>query len=486
MTETALDWFQRSQVSRSIQKLRRRCKRPWLDGPGGIDNCDNDLDGAMPDEFTIPVSDPSSAGRAFLCNGTSGLAPIDIAWRGSILSTLEHFHLPTNTVPGVSKLGRNDALPNDLFRGLLDEVLPPFVCIEGQHDTGKTWMLSTLAARFVVATRACQPIFDTQQQQQQQHQVQEETDQQDTTSEDQVAGEAPKKRCQSSSHSQPFVVIFDSTSDLTSLRLSVLVRSSLIRHYKRHGCSTTKDGEQEKQFKIDMKDCLSRIHVAAADDGSGWVAILEALRHELRERRQNGSKCERLDPGTPILLLWDGILSEFKSCQSSTVDETVFGIANRQKISEDGSMREILQQIALLIRQESHTLWLVATAPSTEAGSNNISASHRLFLDWMRNTGKRHKQHHASTAIDTTEAPSCSYRETCRIFLERPSIEAPEVSSSGSNGQNTPTNLGVSKASAFARVVVGGDSIRNGPVANNNNRQSKKIPFSLSLQGILS
>jgi hypothetical protein len=472
-----------------------------LNGPESVsfDGLDDKVDEVIPAAFNIPVSDPSSAGLSFLYNAASGLAPIDIAWKRSILSSLENIHLSKIAVPDLSLLsdetitmqGNLSVPTNCLFHRLLYEVPPPFICIEGPHGTGKTWMLSTLAARFVVGTRLSQPIFDksatTREQKQRCTSRVENTTEKTVTNKTQNSGHAP----------QPFVVIMDSTYNLTTSQLAMLVRSSLIRQYKKHGRHSTKDVQQGEQFKRDMMDCLSRIHVTQVDDGRGWVAVLEALRHVLRERRQNEEDRDDRSKGrtipTPILLLWDGLLSEFKSCQSNTIDETVFGSASRRKMTEEGSMRDILQEMSLLLRQESRTIWFVATSvtstPQTNGSSNMTSASHRMLLDWMRNAGNvppmHGNQRHANLSIDGTKAPAQHYRNTCRIFLERPSAQTrADGSSSVSGGEKTVPNPGISKSSAFARIEVAGDA-RN-VSGNRFNPKSKKISYSLSLQGILS
>jgi hypothetical protein len=562
MIETALDWFQRSQATKRLQNLRQRHKkrRRLNASPEGCTEGDHDDDGHDSDNsvlaaFTIPISDPSSAGRAFLYNGTSGIAPIDVAWRRCILSALgNNSHVAiSSVVPTTTSKNNNNNTPkrddgklfvlDGLFHNHLYSLPPPVITIEGQHDTGKTWMLTTLAARFVVATRAHQSVFDNNASSRggiglQGHQDGENHKVVDTASngDERNAGQlqnivdcddktrAPKHK-KSQPTRQPIVIIFDSTCDLTNSQLTMLVRSSLIRHYKKHDSSyLTKDeksespSQQREQLKIDMDDCLSRIHVTQVDDGRGWVAVLEALRHVLRERRQkdarehvamndqqqqHGGETLLQPPGTvstPILLLWDGLLSDFKSCQSTSIHETVFGGGSSQKMSEEGSMKEVLQQMSRLLQQESHNVWLVATTPAIHSDATapssgcNISASHRMLLDWIKNIckAKTTTYHHPTNQDNDDHHRSRTqqqdlHRECCRVLLDRPSLQkGTEGDAIGNDGMNNSVpKSGISRASGFARVFLGQHAGTTGG-NHSNTSNAKKIPYSLSLQGILS
>ena len=166
-TETALDWFNRSQLRRIVAET---------------------------------PTDPSSAAWSFLQNGSSGIGPIDSAWR----------------TPSA----------NSEF---------PVLILEG--PVGKTWTLLSLAARFVVATRASRFVSTM-------------------TSE------------QSSlpMNSQPQVIFLDSTFDMTIQKLSYIVRSTLLRQ----------PGVTEQSLYIDLESCLSRIHLSTVDEcNDAWVPILE-------------------------------------------------------------------------------------------------------------------------------------------------------------------------------------------------------------------
>jgi hypothetical protein len=138
--ETALDWFER------CQRQRKSAQTPH---------------------------DPSSAAWTFIRSGTSGIAPVDAAWRNAANSS-------TTT-------GSTGSLP--------------VVAIDG--PVGKTWSLISLAARFVVATRPSR--FET------------------TTSTD------SSNDTTSTSSSLPQVVILDSNYDITASKVAYVVRSTLLR-----------------------------------------------------------------------------------------------------------------------------------------------------------------------------------------------------------------------------------------------------------------
>eukprot|EP00980_Cylindrotheca_fusiformis_P008237 scaffold1736_cov127-Cylindrotheca_fusiformis.AAC.51 len=129
--ETALQWFHRSQRKRAAAEI---------------------------------PTDPSSAAWAFL-RGTSGIAPVDAAWR----SLSAHTNLPV-------------------------------VALEG--SIGKTWTLLSLAARFVVATRKSR-----------------------FTSQEEDESETPSLNVQN----QPYVILLDSKFDSTLPKLVYIVRSTLLR-----------------------------------------------------------------------------------------------------------------------------------------------------------------------------------------------------------------------------------------------------------------
>ena len=122
IVETALDWFCRSQRQ---NRRKRRLSGSSCNGVGNDNGISDDLDADIP-------TDPSIAAWNFLQFGKSGIAPIDEAWKRSC---------------DVTK-GRGQRRPGSPL------LLPPVTILEGPKDVGKTWMVLTLAARFVVATRA--------------------------------------------------------------------------------------------------------------------------------------------------------------------------------------------------------------------------------------------------------------------------------------------------------------------------------------------
>jgi hypothetical protein len=134
-TETALDWFQRSQRKRATAET---------------------------------PTDPSSAAWAFL-RGSSGIAPVDAAWR----TPSAHSSLPVVTLEG---------------------------------SVGKTWTLLSLAARFVVATRKTR-----------------------FASNEASREEATPSSTPSNLQSQPYVILLDSKFDMTIPKLAYIVRSTLLR-----------------------------------------------------------------------------------------------------------------------------------------------------------------------------------------------------------------------------------------------------------------
>ena len=178
-----------------------------------------------------PSHDPSSAAWSFV-RGNSGIAPIDAAWK------------------------RNN---NCLTLGSSPDV----ISIDGK--VGKTWMLISLAARFVVDTRASKyPSLSTSQ-------------------------------FESQVDRLPFVVILDSMYDVTPAKVREVVHSTLLRQ-------PALDGDEVEN---ELKCCLDRIHVASVtDDILEWVPVLEELRLELKYNQ----RCANNEH--PTLVLWDGFLTE--------------------------------------------------------------------------------------------------------------------------------------------------------------------------------
>ena len=157
-TETALDWFQRSSLKDS-QRQRGNRKRHRR----GSDDDDNDCNesssflSASTDVNT--ATDPSMAAHRFLRFGKSGIAPIDAAWKRSNddnkQQQQQQQHHQWHHRPLQLRQGQHRHLgPHQQQQTASCSHDPPVVILEGPKDVGKTWMLLTLAARFVVSTRA--------------------------------------------------------------------------------------------------------------------------------------------------------------------------------------------------------------------------------------------------------------------------------------------------------------------------------------------
>jgi hypothetical protein len=190
--ETALDWFER------CQRQRETAQTPH---------------------------DPSSAAWTFVRSGTSGIAPVDAAWKNAAANNNSN----NNSTTTGSSL--------------------PVVAMDG--PVGKTWTLISLAARFVVATRPSR--FETT--------TTTSTESSNITS--------------SNTTSLPQVVILDSTYDITASKVAYVVRSTLLRQ----------PGIQEDSIPQDLECCLSRIHIATVDDLAGWVPVLETMKYALQQQQ---------------------------------------------------------------------------------------------------------------------------------------------------------------------------------------------------------
>jgi hypothetical protein len=147
--ETALDWFQRSQ------RRRAAAEKP---------------------------TDPSSAAWAFVRSGTSGIAPVDAAWKTPSTNS----NLPIVTI---------------------------------ERNVGKPWTLISLAARFVVATRPSRFTTSTSTSS---NNMEEEEDATCTTD-------------------LPQVVLLDSNYDMTIPKIAHVVRSTLLRQPQMNETSLEKD-----------------------------------------------------------------------------------------------------------------------------------------------------------------------------------------------------------------------------------------------------
>ncbi len=335
ISETALEWFDRCQKHGNSGSRKRRRREDSI--------CPNRNE----EESIEPpgADDPSTAAWRFLRFGKSGIAPIDEAWGRS-------------GVGGRSKSTRG-------------QFLPPVTIVEGPKDVGKTWMLLTLAARFVVATRASRftndcSISDKESKRQRRSG--------DNAGLDIDTDDASSRKEDNKDRSRPKVLLLDSTYDFSVPQLVNVVHSTLVRerqkekqfalgrnnqrgpqaqggkeshtndeisdleegsrannhHDSRREPRHTIEEELERQeqetisLEEDIEDCLSRIHIIQVDNGpTGWVSMLEAISYQLSDdpshnnnewnikNDRNYSRGSETSPtGSPTLLLWDGFLSD--------------------------------------------------------------------------------------------------------------------------------------------------------------------------------
>ena len=294
MVETAYEWFQRSQRARIAQSV-------------------------------VPPPDPSAAAWAFCRPSTAaavassntsgtGIAFVDAALRSNAL----HLQHPQQQQP--------QSLP--------------VVDLRGATDTGKTWTVVSLAARFVVATRLSQFLLETQRKRQRQS----------STMMALVDREVESMR--------PQVIIFDSQYNVTLPKLVYAVRSLLLLRLSGNEAAATtapttqQENEEVRQenamhFEQDMKDCLSRIQIVHSPQGdlTGWVPILETTRVQLAPTAADH----------PTLILWDGFLSE-------------------PDASNEGARMEVIRQVERLLLDCS--VLLITTTTTTTITSAPESASH--------------------------------------------------------------------------------------------------------------
>ncbi len=308
ITETALDWFDRCQRSSKTKRRRRNGSAAGSSWHDDESSETSDVHGA---------ADPTTAAWRFLRFGKSGIAPIDAAWKSSRDGRLES--------------GR------DQTRSMF---LPPVTVLEGPKDVGKTWMLLTLAARFVVATRASRfkkygESDDDEERETNSTNKRRRLDPNRNSNNDETDEDGSSNGRKAD---QPKVLLLDSTYDFSLAQLTNVVRLTLLRERQRdrqrirgiqqrgRGCQPTgqrqsvgnnevsqhitgglsedkhnscqqqphrniedelESQEREKtSLEQDMEDCLSRIHIIQCDNGpTGWVSILEALTYQLSEDR---------------------------------------------------------------------------------------------------------------------------------------------------------------------------------------------------------
>jgi hypothetical protein len=270
-TETALEWWERSQQQKS---QRCYCRRN--------NNNDRDADGQ-------PPNDASVAAYKFCCptstdheSGT-GISYIDAALTDPPLTTTT----TTTTISEQQDTGDHNIRHWD---GTQRKTNLPVIDISGDSGTGKTWTLLTLAARFVVRTRSSS-LYPP-------HHIRSGRT---VAAEDDTTPPSPQ------------VILFDSKYEVSVSKLAQIVQSMLLK------IPISDDDVDEKEDAIailenDMVDCLRRIHITTTDDMSGWVPILETLRHSLLSPPPTTHPHHQPQPPPhPVmmtLILWDDFLSE--------------------------------------------------------------------------------------------------------------------------------------------------------------------------------
>jgi len=510
VVETALDWFRRSSSE---------CNEHHHQRDTGSSNDD--------ESATVNVSTATDAAWRFLRYGKSGIAPIDVVW----------------------KRCRNDERHKRLRKYRYQPVhvqeypCPPVVVIEGPKDTGKTWMLLTLTARYVVETRASR--FDNV-----------DTD----GNEDSI-----------SSEDRPKVLLLDSSYGFSISQLVHVVQQRLRivkqrqqqlfvndnvdhndgqnreqqqqyqhQHRQQNKSSEERQFEEELErqergklsFERDMEDCLSRIHIIQVDDGStGWIPILEALTYRLSENRcRNSSSNDNLrretdsssfPPSPPTLLLWDGFISDLavanNTITASTTSGSIIDITNNRSSSNNAHenalfdspvSRELLRQVSRLLEKERDTLWWVLTTrtsssttkkaftltnsignPSTRRYGSSLVKNFGIgfrVTEWIRKEEERREQQQEERERQQLQQRNHTgfvqpkqlqhqqkqlRRSTYRVQLDRhcSSLSATTVGV-GLFARIIGTSAEYNKTNNYTSDVDGGEI----------------IPFSLSLEGILS
>lgn len=327
-TETAHEWFLRSQRARAAH-------------------------------HTAPPKDPSAAAWAF-CRppsssssstshyqgGGTGISFVDAALRRDTHSLVQQHHQQQQSLPVVD--------------------------LRGASDTGKTWTVLSLAARFAVATRPSQ--FASHQQQAWSN----------------ILGQGDDSLFQPPPL-LPQVLVLDSQYNVTLPKLVYAVRSMLLRRMSSDSAGGTTmtqlqqehDEEElqdkEVQFQGDMEDCLRRIQIVHSSQGdslSGFVPILEMMRHQLAQTAADH----------PTLILWDGFLSEPDS-------------------ANEGARMEVIRQLERLLLDCS-VLLITTTTTAAHDAQHARTSSHRR--EWERFITQRIRLDRNSTTTSTTGGQSSS------------------------------------------------------------------------------
>ena len=559
ISETALDWFDRCQ-KHGVRKRRRSAT-------GSSRNNENE---SSETTDVHASSNPSMAAWRFLRFGQSGIAPIDAAWKRS-----------------------NDG------RSESSSFLPPVTVLEGPKDVGKTWMLLTLAARFVVATRASrfqdfQSMCGSDDKKNYEPYSKNKSQTKGLDGDGDTDEEGSSNR---SNEDRPKVLLLDSTYDFSVPQLVAVIRLTLVRerqrerqrsrrtnqrgrqseggrqssannnneisdnvnggysedkhnYYRQKPQQQTVEEELERQEKEklcmeqDIEDCLSRIHIIQVDNGpTGWVSMLEAITYQLSEHRHHCNRCnnnannsirsggsiEIFPARPPTLLLWDGFLSDMalstnammaQKITSVVLSESVSNNNNSQFLFDSPSTQELLIQLSRLLQKEPDALWLVLTTrtitvPGTvtsPAKINDTASADTLYTpttteqsgiglrltEWIRKEEEKRRREKDSRErsrqpLMTRYTPSQQSKEqqqsraTYRIRLDRRRDDRVM-----GDEQHIPSTAAAA-AALFAKVVgspCGGTTgVTFGPNSDGtdaSNRNNEKIPYSVSIGGILS
>ena len=437
ISETALDWFHRSQPqSRSSGSKKRRRRNGSAASSSWNDYDDDGDDDESSDHSDVnTATDPSTAAWRFLRFGKSGIAPIDAAWKRS----------SDGTTTSASKTHRRER--SQRGRPSPPSFIPPVTVLEGPKDVGKTWMVLTLAARFVVATRASRfKDFDNTGDEGKRKSIEamNKIQKEDPNSgSDNDEGDSSISSSSTNNDDRPKVLLLDSTYDFSVSQLVNVVRLTLARerqrqrvrrsnqiererqpraqqqqqqqgvtenegidksgecrgdkqqHHHQHDQERNIEEELERQeqerisLEQDVEDCLSRIHIIQVDNGStGWVPMLEALKYQLSEdrRRRNTTTINNACP--PTLLLWDGFLSDMVLSSNATMTPTTSAVlgdslgsfSNVQALFDSPGAQELLRQLSRLLQNEPDALWLVLTtrtvSGATSVATNDTSSEH--------------------------------------------------------------------------------------------------------------
>ena len=499
ISETALEWFDRCQKHGNSGSRKRRRRE------------DSSCLNRNEEESTEPsgASDPSTAAWRFLGFGKSGIAPIDEAWKRSSVSRRSN---PSR-----------------------DQFLPPVTIVEGPKDVGKTWMLLTLAARFVVTTRASRFT--------------------DCSTSDSDTDDASDRKEGNKDGSRPKVLLLDSTYDFSVPQLVNVVHSTLVRErqreaqcarrrnnqkgsqshkisdheegsrannhndYRREPQQTVEDElERQEEEKIslekDIEDCLSRIHIIQVDNGpTGWVSMLEAISYQLSDNVENdrsypiGSEPSRI--GSPTLLLWDGFLSDMSlptnaiMAQKASVvlGETYSSSYNNSQILfESPSTQEVLMQLSRLMQKHSNSLWLVLTTRTVPVAASSSANEAKMeqsgigsrLTEWIRKEEGKRRREEGDTARERRDASDRyranqqqdlkqqQHRASYRIRLDR-RYDGRAVGGDG----HIPSTTAAATA-LFAKVIGSGEGNYATENGTTSSTKGTAIPYSISIGGILS